>query len=395
MTRIGLAYNVKPDGLTAFNDAVRAVHPGTGAEPATDAPLPHGAPAAHATASLESSDDEFAEWDDASTVDAVEAALAPLGSVIRLEADDDFPGRAARERPDIVFNMAEGRRGPNREAHIPAILEFLGIPYTASDPFTLSLCLDKARTKETLHYRGIPTAPFAVVTSLDGIEPLERRSFPMFVKPVHEGSSKGISVRSVCPDVASLREQVAHLLQRYRQPVLVESYLPGEEFTCALLGNADDVAVLPLVGLRFDALPDGAPPIYGFEAKWIWDTADRPIGIFECPAHIDEGLLEVIELIALRAYHAVGCRDWARIDVRLDARGMPNVLDVNPLPGILPDPNQHSCLPLAARTAGIGYEELIQRCLLLGAERQGVRIPAAPVFPRVRRRTPPHGIPLR
>jgi D-alanine-D-alanine ligase len=394
MTRIGLAYNVKPDALTASDDATHAARPLAGAG-ALDAPLPFTSAAAHATASLESLDDEFAEWDDAATIDAVEAALAPLGQVIRLEADDAFPARVARDRPDIVFNMAEGRRGPNREAHVPAILEFLGIPCTASDPFTLSLCLDKGRTKETLNYRGIPTAPFATVTSLAELEPLERRSFPMFVKPVHEGSSKGISVRSLCPDHETLHEQVAYLLQRYRQPVLVESYLPGEEFSCALLGNGDDVAVLPIVGMRFDVLPEGTPPIYGFEAKWIWDTAEAPIGIFECPARVDEGLLEVIETIATRAYHAVGCRDWARIDIRLDARGVPNVLDVNPLPGILPDPTQHSCFPLAARTAGIGYDELVQRCLMLGAARQGVEIPSAPTFSRVRRRTPPHGIPLR
>lgn len=351
MTRIGLAYNLKPDSAAG--------------------------------------DDEFSEWDTRETIDAVAAALRALGEVALLEADATFPARVSKERPDIVFNMAEGLGGPNREAHVPAILEFLGIPCSGSDPFTLSLALDKARAKELLSYYGVATAPFVTVSSTAQLDFVERQAFPMFVKPVHEGSSKGITVRNLCHTPADLRKQVSFLLERYRQPVLVESYLPGDEFTCALLGNGTEVAVLPVVRMRFDDLPAGAPPIYGYEAKWVWDTPATPISVFECPARIDDGLRDAIVELSLSAFRALGCRDWARVDVRLDAQGEPNVIEVNPLPGILPDPREHSCFPLAARAAGIEYPELIQRCLLLAAERHGLTIPGAPSFSRVRRLTPP------
>jgi D-alanine-D-alanine ligase len=124
--------------------------------------------------------------------------------------------------------------------------------------------------------------------------------------------------------------------------------------------------------MNFGALPPGALPIYGFEAKWLWDRPERPLPIFECPARIDEDLREQIERVTLAAYRALGCRDWSRVDVRLDAAGVPNVVEVNPLPGILPDPADNSCFPKAARAAGLSYDELIQTCLVLAAERQGI-----------------------
>ncbi|HEX4932222.1 MAG TPA: hypothetical protein VFV33_03530, partial [Gemmatimonadaceae bacterium] len=124
--------------------------------------------------------------------------------------------------------------------------------------------------------------------------------------------------------------------------------------------------------MRFDALPEEALPIYGFEAKWIWDTPDRPLEMFECPARVSPALRAAIEEAALAAFQALGCRDWARVDLRLDDAGIPNVVELNPLPGILPDPADNSCLPKAARAAGMSYDELIQRCLLEGARRHGL-----------------------
>ncbi len=274
----------------------------------------------------------------------------------------------------------------NREAHVPAICEFFGRPYSGSDPFTLSLCLDKARTKEVLAYHGVPTAAFALVRDRVEIAKLVSRvakarsakalRLPVFVKPVHEGSSKGITERSLCRTSAELAEQVVFLLDRYEQPVLVEEYLPGAEFTCAILGNGAGAQVLPLVGMNFAALPDGALPVYGFEAKWVWDRPDNPLEMFECPARIGETLRQEIESIVLRAYRVLACRDWSRIDVRLDAAGVPNVVEVNPLPGILPNPEDNSCFPKAARAAGLSYDELIQSCLRFAAERQGITLPA-------------------
>jgi D-alanine-D-alanine ligase len=130
--------------------------------------------------------------------------------------------------------------------------------------------------------------------------------------------------------------------------------------------------VLPIVGMNFGALPRGAVPIYGYEAKWLWDRPTDPLAIFECPAPISDALRGAIERVVLRAYRVLGCRDWSRIDVRLDADGVPNIVEVNPLPGILPDPSDNSCLPKAARAAGMSYDELIQACLLHAAERCGV-----------------------
>jgi D-alanine-D-alanine ligase len=408
MPRIGFAYNQKPESTaiarpddetprgddeppSSRRDAIASRNSAAPASSELTRSATVGGDFA-APAPPTSADDEFAEWDSADTIDAVASALAAYGDVIRLEANEDFPQNLRDARPDIVFNIAEGLNGVNREAHIPAICEFYGIPYSASDPFTLSLCLDKARTKEALSFHRVPTARFTVVTGLEELGignrqskllagsgspfrfPIPDSRFPMFVKPVHEGSSKGITEANYCETPEQLHAQVEFLLERYQQPVLIEEYLPGAEFTCAVLGNDDDARVLPIVGMNFEALPEGALPVYGFEAKWIWDRPEKPLEIFECPARITEELRCAIEQVVLRAYRVLGCRDWSRIDVRLDAAGKPNVVEVNPLPGILPNPADNSCFPKAARAAGMSYDELIQACLLHAAERQGVEL---------------------
>jgi D-alanine-D-alanine ligase len=373
MTLIGLAYNQKPEPTELASPVSEGGRHEDGELPRPDEEPPSktvGLSIAELIAR-----DEFAEWDSPTTIAAVESALSRLGKVIRLEAKEDFPEKLRQARPDIVFNIAEGFHGVNREAHVPAICEFFGIPYSGSDPFTLSLCLDKARTKETLTFHGIPTPRFAVV---EGIEDFESRTadleLPLFVKPLHEGSSKGITDNNLCWDRPHLLRQIHFLLENYDQPVLVEEYLPGKEFTCAVLGNGDDATVLPIVGMNFESLPKGALPIYSFDAKFVWDRPENPLDIFQCPARITRELQASIERVTLEAFRVLGCRDWARIDVRLDAAGVPNVLEVNPLPGILPDPADNSCLPKAARAAGIGYEELIQNCLKYAAARQGVNL---------------------
>jgi D-alanine-D-alanine ligase len=385
MTRIGFAYNQKPEQAAALatdeSEAPRPEEdpPSTGRD---DVSRFTGAPTATAAASaVSSADDLYAEWDSAQTIDAIASALAAYGEVIRLEASPELPEQLRDSKPDLVFNIAEGLLGVNRESHVPAICEFLGIPYSGSDPLTLSLCLDKSRAKEILSYHRVPTAPFLLVDSakdldhlLAGALPLSPPSeiVPLFVKPVHEGSSKGITERNFVRNADELEAQVLFLLEKYQQPVLVEEFLPGAEFTCGVLGNGSDARVLPLVGMNFGALPHGAVPIYGFEAKWIWDRPESPLDIFACPAPIPESMRTAIERVVLRAYRVLGCRDWARVDVRLDADGVPNIVEVNPLPGILPDPADNSCLPKAARAAGLSYEELIQTCLLHAAERSGI-----------------------
>lgn len=373
MTLIGLAYNQKPEPTELASPASEGGRQEDGELSRPDEEPPSKI-AGLSIAELIARD-EFAEWDSPTTIAAVESALSHLGKVIRLEALEDFPERLRDTRPDIVFNIAEGFHGVNREAHVPAICEFFGIPYSGSDPFTLSLCLDKARTKETLTFHGIPTPKFAVVGTPDEIESRTADlELPLFVKPLHEGSSKGITDASLCWDRRQLSAQAKFLLENYDQPVLVEEYLPGKEFTCAVLGNGADATVLPIVGMNFETLPKGALPIYSFDAKFVWDRPENPLDIFQCPARITRDLQASIERVTLDAFRVLGCRDWARIDVRLDAAGVPNVLEVNPLPGILPDPADNSCLPKAARAAGIGYDELIQNCLKYAAARQGVNL---------------------
>jgi D-alanine-D-alanine ligase len=368
MTRIGFAYNQKPDSPVGLVSAADS-------EPRTEEEPP-------------STSDVYAEWDSAETIDAVASALSAHGDVIRLEATDEFPERLRAERPDIVFNIAEGLYGANREAHVPAICEFFGVPYSGSDPFTLSLCLHKGRTKDVLTAYGIPNASFSLIESPADVErllksdsPLASRLstlHPVFLKPVQEGSSKGITEKNLVRSRDELEAQAHFLLETYRQPVIAEAFLPGAEFTCGVLGNGASARVLPLVGINFGALPDGALPIYGYEAKWIWDTPSEPLDMFTCPASVAPWLHSSIEAVVLRAYRALGCRDWSRIDVRLDADGVPNIVEVNPLPGILPNPEENSCLPKAARAAGISYDQLIQSALLHAAERCGVQLRPTP-----------------
>jgi D-alanine-D-alanine ligase len=373
MTLIGLAYNQKPEPSELASPVEEGDRHEDGELSRPDEEPPSKIFDLSIAALI--ARDEFAEWDAPATIAAVESALSRLGKVVRLEATEEFPERLRQTRPDIVFNIAEGFRGVNREAHVPAICEFFGIPYSGSDPFTLTLCLDKAKTKETLAFHGIQTPRFAVVESVEDLA--ERTSslpLPLFVKPLHEGSSKGITDQNLCWDRDHLAKQTRFLLENYEQPVLVEEYLPGKEFTCAVLGNGDGATVLPIVGMNFESLPKGALPIYSFDAKFVWDRPEKPLDIFQCPARITRELQASIERVALDAFRVLGCRDWARIDVRLDAAGNPNVIEVNPLPGILPDPADNSCLPKAARAAGIGYDELIQSCLKYAAARQGVEL---------------------
>lgn len=249
---------------------------------------------------------------------------------------------------------------------------------------TLSICLDKSRTKEILSYYKVATPRFATVSSvngsngsrrlngLNGLNGLSRLKFPLIVKPLHEGSSKGIFNDSVVDDKDALHDLVERVLVRYREPALVEEFLEGREFTVAILGNGDEARVLPIVEIKFDDLPQGANPVYSYEAKWVWDRPQRPLRIFQCPADINEDLKKEIEEICLKAYKVLRCRDWCRIDVRLDREDIPHVLELNPLPGILPNPEDNSCFPKAARAVGINYDQLVNQVLDIACKRYGI-----------------------
>jgi D-alanine-D-alanine ligase len=332
---VGLACNVKPEELSGL---------GLDEEPPST-----GAPAG----------DTYAEWDTAHTILSVANALKTRHRVEILVANSDFARKLDRVKVDFVFNVAEGLSGTFRESMVPAILEERGIPYTGSDPLTLALCLDKARAKEILAHYGIPTPAFDVLNGPEDLERLDRLPLPAILKPLAEGSSKGIYDDNVVRDEAALRRKASELLEKYRQPVLAEAFLTGREFTVGVLGNPPRLTVLPIVEINFNELPHGANPIYSYEAKWVWDVPEKPLNMFTCPAPLDQGLKKRIESIVLDAMKVLRVKDWCRVDVRLDAEGNPNIMELNPLPGILPDPKENSCLPKAAYAAGMTYEELI------------------------------------
>jgi D-alanine-D-alanine ligase len=270
--RIGFAFNIKPTDAALSSEAAESP-----SQPPFDS-IPDKAKLIEAGNGYPAVDDTYAEWDDEETIAAIESALSTIGEVIRLEADVDFPVKLREAEADIVFNFAEGIGGPSRESHVPAFCEFWGIPYTGSDPLTLGVCLDKARTKETLTHHGIPTPEFQVV---DCPEQLNRTiELPVIVKPLHEGSSKGICQRSFCATWAEVEAEVTRVVERYNEPAIIERFLSGREFTAAVIGNDGDGQVLPIVELDFETLPADAHPIYGFEAKWVWDRPEKPLDIF-------------------------------------------------------------------------------------------------------------------
>ena len=317
-------------------------------------------------------DERYAEWDDASTIDAIVAALSLAGEVIRLEATPDFPAHLREASPDIVFNMAEGLVGANREGHVPAICEFLGIPYTGSDPTTLGLCLDKGRTKEILGVYGVPTPVFTVVRPGESTPVLPEP--PAIVKPIAEGSGRGITQSSYCESPTAIVAAVERVLRVYEQPAIVEQWLPGREFTCAVVGNRPAMRVLPIVEIDFSVLPTGALPLYSFEAKWVWDTAETPLSVHRCPAPMPADLQRRVEGVALAACRALGVRDWGRVDVRCDAAGAPHVIEVNPIPGIIPGEASGSCYTASARAAGMSYDEMVLSVLRAAADRCGLTL---------------------
>ncbi len=305
------------------------------------------------------------------TIHAVRDAIAERYTVELVEANADAFERLRTMKPTFVFNIAEGLYGVSREAQLPAMLELLQIPYLGSDPLTLALCLDKGRTKEILAYHGVRTAPFVIVSTMDELEDARVR-FPLIVKPLHEGSSKGIYNSCVVRNSEELEREVQTIIEHYHEPVLVEEFLAGREFTVAIMGNGSALTVLPIVEISFAALPAGMNPIYSYEAKWIWDKAENPLEIFSCPAHIPDPLAAAIESLCKRTYQVLRCRDWSRIDVRLDGQGHPHILEVNPLPGILPRPEDNSCFPKAARAAGMSYGQLINSVLDCAMDRCGI-----------------------
>ena len=384
--KLALTYNVR--GPETGGHAVAPDSGGPGGPPHSEGP---GGPGGGGKGPLQGlPEDLYAEWDDLETIEAVRAALKERHEDVELiEADTDAYEKFKEFSPELVFNMAEGLSGEGREAHIPAILEMLGIPYTGSGPLTLALCLNKARAKQVLSFLSVPTPGFIVAsgpgkcngkggggqTAQDLIK-ARSMGFPLMVKPLYEGSSKGIRNDSIVNDLGELSAKVDFVNSEYSQPALVEEYLSGREFTVAILGNDDSkaggVRALPVVEINYSSLPEGVNHIYSYEAKWILDRPDAPLDIFTCPAELDDLLEAEIKGVAIRAFNALEVRDWCRVDVRLSSKGVPNIIELNPLPGILPDPTQNSCFPKAARAEGMDFTALVNAVVENARKRYGI-----------------------
>ncbi len=303
--------------------------------------------------------DDEAEWDPPETIIAIANALARQGHiVVHLEATPDLPRVLAEADVDLIFNIAEGVEGRNREAQVPALCELLGIPYTGSDSATLAIALDKALGKKVLLQHDILTPAFQVMeSSRERLSPEMR--FPLIVKPNAEGSSKGIGSTSVCDNEEELRAAVKEVVERYRQPALVEEYIAGREFTVGLLGDKRP-RVLPPMEIRFKK--DNPRPVYDYAVKQEWEDHVY----YECPAKLTEAEQKAMEKIARATFWALDCRDVARVDLRMDAEGKIYVLEVNPLPGLTPG---YSDLVLIAKACGMEYDQLIAEIMTGGLRR--------------------------
>jgi D-alanine-D-alanine ligase len=372
---VALVYNLKREDTTSQDSDPSAGQRPTNSLTFVPSSLPSELQAeASGSKTIHPRNDTYAEWDTAETIEAIRSAIAELHQVTLIEANEQVFQKLSESKPDIVFNVAEGLYSASREAQIPALLEMLGIPYTGSDPLSLATCLDKARTKEVLTFYGIKTPHFSLISAISELAGASVE-FPSIVKPLREGSSKGIYNSSVVNNWDELFREVKSVVGTYQQPALVEKYLTGREFTVAMLGNGENIHVLPIVEIKFDTLPQGVNPIYSYEAKWIWDRAELPLDIFECPAKIPVALQSELESMCRKAYAVLRCRDWCRIDLRLDTDGTPHIIELNPLPGILPRPEENSCFPKAARAAGMTYNQLVQTVIHLAAQRYGILKP--------------------
>ena len=356
--RLALTYNIKKESTEAENligSAIQEVNSkNSNIKKYIDKNLIENYP--------ERLDDTFAEWDSFETIDAVRNALSSKNNSVELiEANEDAYNKLKEIKPEFVFNVAEGFYGASRESQIPSILEMLNIPFTGSDSITTGICHDKSRCKEILSYYKVPNPNFFITDKQ--ISNGKDLQYPKFVKPLHEGSSKGIYNSSVVNNIKELNDEIERIKECYNQSALVEDFLKGKEFTAAMLGNGDEVKVLPLVEINLDLVPSDFNQIYSYEVKWFFDTRENQLDIFYCPANVSTEIYSHIEQVCKDAYKVLRLRDWARIDVRLDEKNIPNIIEVNPLPGILPDPQDNSCYPKAARVAGMDYNRMINAVL--------------------------------
>ncbi|MFH0763170.1 MAG: ATP-grasp domain-containing protein [Candidatus Omnitrophota bacterium] len=297
--------------------------------------------------------DANAEFDHPSTIEIVIEALKSQGfEVARIGNAANLLEKLDKLEVDIVFNLSEGLYGRNRESQVPILLEMKGIPFVGSDGLTLGMTLDKVMAKKIFMADGIPTPKFFEIRSMQELLETDHCAFPMIVKPRFEGSSKGLSENSRVKNKEELTRQVGLVLNNYKQPALVEEFILGQEFTAAVVGN-DPAEVMPLVQIKIEGDLNLGEKFYTF-ARIASDKLE-----YICPAPISRELSEKIRELSLKTYQAVDCRDFGRVDFRVDNEGNPYVLEINPLPSL----STEDVFMLIAKAAGTTYEQMIGRII--------------------------------
>ena len=302
-----------------------------------------------------------AEFDHDDTIAYIEQALKDAGhEVVRVGNARQLLERRGQFDVDIVFNIAEGYEGRNRESQVPILLEMLRIPFVGADGLTLGLTLDKVLTKKVLIAEGIPTPRFAEVNDPDRLWTVEL-SFPLIVKLRCEGSSKGLSERSLVNTPKELREQVRWLMDTYRgSSVFIEEFIEGNEFTVAIIGN-DPPEAYPVCQIALDGQTELGRKFFTF--AYLRSGSD-----YVCPAPIPDALARQMQELALRTYQAVDCRDFGRVDFRVDRRGRPYVLEINPLPSL----STEDVFNFIAKTRGMTQPRIINKILDTALARTGL-----------------------
>lgn len=303
-------------------------------------------------------EEETAEFDRPDTIDAIETALRNLGhETVRIGNIQSLVKRlAAGERWDMVFNIAEGLYGFGREAAVPALLDAYRIPYTFSDPLMLAVTLHKAMAKHIIRDLGLPTPDFAVVRTPGDIARLNL-PYPLFAKPIAEGTGKGVTAASKIASSGQLEAICRELLATYRQPVLIETFLPGREFTVGIVGNgakARSIGIMEVV-----LLENSDPDVYSYRNKEICEE------VVEYRAVDDAEAREAVEL-ALKVWNVLDCRDSGRVDLRSDANGHPSFIEINPIAGLHPE---HSDMCIIASKFGMSYQQLMQEIVEAALDR--------------------------
>jgi D-alanine-D-alanine ligase len=309
-----------------------------------------------------SCDDAFEEYDSSETVELIAAALKAEGHTLTMLGGGwEFLGKILHDKVDFIFNIAEGRGTyRSREAQVPSILEMLNIPYSGSDPQCLAICLDKPLTKKLVASAVVRTPNWRVIANRQELRQINSLdfSFPAIVKPAYEGSSKGIRLTSVVEDAQQAIEVTESLLEKYQQPAMVEEIILGDEVTVGIIGNSPP-NVLGM--MRILPKQKNGYFLYTLEVKRNYlDLVD-----YECPAGLEEKVLHRLQSSSLRAFKAVGCRDFARLDFRISTAGVPYFLEINPLPGL----GTHSDLVIMAKKMGWSQRQLISAVLNAALER--------------------------